>query len=176
MILNLNQQIDDKALNTLIDAYNSLRVTEDGKIEPLDILFSSYGGSNSVAAAIIKVINSNADITTMIGYDHLCSNGFKIFFEVECPKEILGETRGMYHLTRNDGLIVYEGNVTKNAEYDEFIKKELNSFSYLNRTHELVNFTDKELELIKNNKDAWFSTKRLQQMLKYNKSQQKNKK
>ncbi len=97
------------------------------------------------------------------------SNGFRLFYAVECERELLDTTIGMYHLTRNEGGIrVYEGLKDQSHSYDLFVKKTLSSFKYLNSTHTLVNFTDKELEEIKNHNDMWFDYNRLKQMLKYN--------
>jgi len=169
MILHINQAIDSSALQKLIDAYNNLEMLEDGKVEALQILFASEGGDNASTEAMIALINTNADITSVVGYSHLYSNGFKLFFEVKCPKVILKETRAMYHLTRNSGLMIFEGNVTHNADYDEYVKKEMSNFHYLQRTNELVNFTEAEMKKIKANYDLWIPEKRLKQMYNYNK-------
>ena len=168
MILHLRGYVNEEMVQTLVDSYNRLEMTKDGEIEPLDILFSSTGGSCASTAAIVYLINANKDITTFTGYEQLLSNGFRIFFEVECKKVLLKETRAMYHLTSLEGLMYIEGNVAHNLEFENFIKSTMNSFDYLNDTNNLVQFTAKELELIKSGKDLWVTPKRLSQMLKFN--------
>lgn len=168
MILNLKDDINEGMLQLLIDAYNKLEFTGTGELERLTIYFSSNGGENTSTAAIIDLINKNKDITTIIAYENLLSNGFRLFYAVECDRELLDTTIGMYHLTRNEGVRLYEGLKDQNHSYDLFVKKKLNNFNYLNSTHKLVEFTEEELQEIKNHNDMWFDYKRLKQMLKYN--------
>lgn len=165
MILHLNGVINQDLLEKLIDAYNALPPETT-----LEIYLCSEGGENSTAAAMIDLINEHSDITVVKAYNLLASNGFKLFYEVTCEKYILPETIGMYHLTKHPSLAHYEGNTKHNADYDEFIKKGLNNYSYMNQVKNLVNFTEAELKNIKLNYDVWFDTKRLMTMLKYNKT------
>lgn len=164
MILHFNETIDEKAVDLLVQAYNSLHPEEK-----LEILFCSMGGANHCTEVLAHLINANADRTVLIGYGGLMSNGFKLFFKVACEKFLLPQTFGMYHLTRLDGgTVEFEGSVKHNSDYSEFMKKRMRSFDYLNETHDLVNFSEKELETIKSNYDCYIDTKRLEQMLKYN--------
>jgi len=168
MILNLKGEINEDMLQLLIDGYNKLEFLGTGELEKLIIYFSSGGGENASTTAILNLINRNKDITTFIAYENLLSNGFRLFYAIKCNKELLESTIGMYHLTRNDSMRLYEGLKDQNHSYDAFVKKKLGNFNYLNSTHELVNFTDEELEGMKNHNDLWFDYKRLKQMLKYN--------
>lgn len=169
MILRINQEINDEFFQKLTDGYNSLPMSPNGELlEGLDIWLASDGGNNSIAMAAIELINRNKHITTINGYSHLCSNGFKIFFQVECKKFLIPETIGMYHLSHLN-TVMYEKNILKNSEFDEFSKRRMTNSKYLEDTHKYVNFTDKEMEIMLSNKDLWFDYPRLLKMLNYNK-------
>lgn len=164
MIININGVIEVGVLDLLVNCYNSL---PEG--EKLKIMFSSEGGDNAIASAIVYLINCHASSTEIVGYGNLISNGFRIFFAVNCQKDILPQTLAMYHVSRFHGLTLYEGTSRHNIEFENFISSSLKNYEYIHETHELVGFTDEELADMKQNKDVWFKPSRLKQMLKYNK-------
>ena len=170
MIFHLNDDINEKSVQKLTNAYNSFiyDYQKDMPTEKMEIIFASNGGENSSAMALVYLINSHKAITNLTAYSHIFSNGFRIFFEAECTKQILPETIGMYHLVRSNAII-FEGGVTHNADFDEFLKRDLNSFNYFEKTNELVNFSKSEISHIKSNRDLWLTNERLQKMLSYNK-------
>lgn len=170
MIIHLAGEVNPEMLDKLIEAYNKLEYISVEKQEILIIYFSSGGGDNSSSSAIIQLINSNKDKTIVYAYDKILSNGFKIFYEIECKKDLIEDIVGMYHLTVHPGLIHYEGGKDKD-DYNKFAKLGMKNYYYLDKVHSLVNFTDKELEDIKDHKDTWFNYKRLKTMLKYNNKQ-----
>ena len=87
---------------------------------------------------------------------------------MECYKEIIDDTFGMYHLSSHPGVHVYEGGTMKNNEYSHFVNNTLNNYNYLDNVNSLVKFTKEELKNIKDNRDVYFSTERLREMLKFN--------
>lgn len=168
MTLHINQQIDKELLEVLVNAYNKLEYTSCNEKEHLIIYFSSPGGENSSTSALIHLINTYKDITTLFAYNEISSNGFRLFYEVECYKEIIDDTFGMYHLSSHPGVHVYEGGTMKNNEYSHFVNNTLNNYNYLDNVNSLVKFTKEELKNIKDNRDVYFSTERLREMLKFN--------
>jgi len=170
MILTLCQEMNDEAVERVGNAYNSLPIAnpETGQLEHLNILLNSEGGSVGAASMITTIINEHKDITTLIAYQTIASCAFRLFFEVKCPKTINPNTIGMYHLTRWGGLNIYEGNVTINNYYENFVLQEMKNKKYLIETSKLAGFTEDEYDRILKNEDVWFSYNRLIKMLKHN--------
>lgn len=168
MIINIDGEINSELVDTIVDVYNKLE-----EEEKLTILLRSNGGENDATSAILHVIHEHASATNIVGYGGLLSNGFRLFFEAKCSKQVLHDTHGMFHLTRNAGIIIYEGGVTRNAEYDEFKRKTMNSFYYLEKIDKYVGFTRAEIKSIKANEDCFFNEDRLNEMIEYNKKKLK---
>lgn len=169
MIIHLEGTVNSEMVDKLIEHYNKLEfINAETNLETLTIYFKSGGGENASASVIIDLINNNKENTILIAYDQILSNGFKIFFEVICPKRIVPHTIGMYHLTSHPNIIIYEGHTLETDPYIDFVKANMKGFNYLESVHKLVDFTEKELKDLKSNQDVWITEKRLNQMLKYN--------
>lgn len=164
MILNINAEVNLEMFNNLVNAYNQLYPDDI-----LDIYFASVGGDVSIVYAMLDLVDKNRDRTILTGYSHLFSSGFKFFFQANCEKKLLPQVDGMYHLTNIVGLKLMEGAITHNSEYETFLRKKLKGFPTLDETSQFVDFTEDEIDRIKNNYDEYFSYNRLEKMLKYNK-------
>lgn len=164
MILHLNNEVNLEMLDRLADCYNSIHPEET-----LDIYFASVGGDIAVVYAMLDIIDKHKHRTRLFGYSHLFSSGFKFFFQANCEKKLLPHVDGMYHLSRVHGVGFTEGAVIHNVEYENFLKKKLKTFPTLEDTAKYVDFTEEELERIKNNYDEYFTHTRLEKMLKFNK-------
>jgi len=174
MIMNFNDHLNRESFDYFVKTIDSFLMNrQEG--EKLNIYFGSPGGINSIASAIIKLINDNKENIILYAYDQISSNGFKVFFEVKCEKMLIEDVIGMYHLTRIDEISIYEGGkMNNNNTYEQFARKSVSSFYYLNKVHKYVNFTKEELEDIKNHKDIFFNYNRLMEMYRYNKKYLKN--
>lgn len=164
MILNLNNEVNLDMLDRIVDCYNSIHPEES-----LDIYFASVGGDIAIVHAILDIIEKNKHRTRLIGYSHLFSSGFKLFFQARCAKQLLPYVDGMYHLSKTFGVGLTEGAVVHNGEYENFLKKKIKSFPTLEDTSKYVDFTEDEIDRIKNNYDEFFTHARLEKMLKFNK-------
>ena len=173
MIIHINEAILPELVDRVGTAYNNLDMYDGGKMEDLVIYICTPGGSNWCTAALIDMINEHKDHTILKGYGEICSNGIKLLFSVQCKKEILPESIGMYHLTSNTGIPTFEGNTQHNNEYGVFMREQTDNFNYLEGVNKLVKFTKDELKRIKLNYDVWFSYERLQEMMVYNKTKLK---
>lgn len=87
-----------------------------------------------------------------------------MFLKTECPKTLLPDTRGMYHFSWQTVNIAEGGKPTD--PYDIFSLKEMKeskkrSVEYLSSTK----LNDKEIKLIKQGKDVYFTYTRLQELI-----------
>ena len=161
MILNIDNELDEDTLESLIQMYNSGDAETQYKI-----YLSSPGGQNGIALAMIDIINSHTENTEIIAYRRIASNAMQLFFKAKCHKRLLPYTEGMSHLFKQN-LDYFEGNTMKNNDYTNFVQNS-SSFDYSKSLHDVVGYTKDEWKRIKNNEDVWFSYERLQEMLTFN--------
>lgn len=164
MILTITDRITEDIVKQVASFFN-----EGDKDTQYTIYICSGGGMNSMAGAIINMINDHKDRTELIAYGEICSNAMQIFFKSRCKRKILPFTVGMYHLYYQK-IDYYEGDAKRNNDHATFTRS-TSSFVYSESLDNLVNFTGEELKRIKNNEDVWFTTERLEEMLTFNLTQ-----
>lgn len=158
MTINLSGEVESKMLDTLVNAITN------AKTKLVKVYISSPGGETGTAEAIIDLINLHKDKIEVIFYGEVFSAGMIILLALKCPKRILKNTIGMYHFAWQS-LDIAEGGKPTDA-YSVFSIKELRKakaqvLAYLKTTP----LTDKEIRLIKNGKDAYFSYDRMLEII-----------
>lgn len=160
MILNLSGEVNYSMLNDLVKSVNTLTV---GDI--LHIYFTCpEGGMVDVSEALIQIINLHKEFIVMHFYGEIFSSGMMIFLKTKCDKTLLPDTRGMYHFSWQTINIAEGGKPTD--PYDIFSIKEMKeskkrSLEYLSTTK----LNDREIKLIKQGKDVYFTSLRLQELI-----------
>lgn len=160
MILNLSGEVNYNMLNELVKSINTLT-----KGDILNIYFTSpEGGMVDVAEVLIDIINLHKEVISMHFYGEIFSSGMVIFLKTECTKTLLPDTRGMYHFSWQTVNIAEGGKPTD--PYDIFSLKEMKeskkrSVEYLSSTK----LNEKEIKLIKQGKDVYFTHSRLQELI-----------
>ena len=160
MILNICGEVNYEMFTSLTKAYTSLV-----KGDILYIYFSSpEGGSTDAAEAVIDIINTNKELTSLIFYGENYSSGMHIFLKTICSKRILRDTRGMYHFSWQE-MIISEGG-KPSSDYDKFSLKEMKNsliktIAYLKTTK----LTEKEIKIISKSKEMYFTYDRMLELI-----------
>lgn len=160
MILHLSGDVDYEMFNNLTKSFNMLKDEER-----LYIYFTCpQGGMTDVGEALVDFVNKNKDSIDIFFYGELFSTGMIIFLATDCQKEILKDTRGMYHFAWQEININQTGKPTE--DYDIFSMKEMKrskaqTIEFLKNTK----LSDKELTLIKKGKDVYFSYDRMRELI-----------
>lgn len=161
MIINLNGEVNNKMFNSLLEALNYCIRENDA----LRIYLNSFGGNLADMEAIISLINEGKDFIELVGYGELMSAAFIIFFSAECEKSLLPNTVGMMHYPYTYVDIDARGKHKPNPS---------NSFNFsslqeikasIHRFIKTVEFSDTEVKLITNGGDAYFTHKRMKELL-----------
>ncbi len=159
MILHLSEEVNYSMLDILAKSINTLV-----KDDTLHIYFSSTGGSPDVAEAFIKIVNLHKESIVMHFYGEIFSSAMIIFMKTECKKEVLPDTRGMYHFSWQQLTIAEGGKPTDT--YDIFSLSEMKKSK--NRTIDYLmstKLTTKEVTSIKKGKDVYFSYSRMIELI-----------
>jgi len=160
MILHLSGEVNYAMVNDLVKAINLLP-----KENILHIYFTSpEGGNVDVSLALLDIIELHKERIFMHFYGEIFSSGMVIFLKASCTKNLLPDTKGMYHFSWQELMIAEGGKPTD--RYDIFSLKEMKEAK--NRTMEYLATTklnSKELRLIKQGKDVYFSYTRLKELI-----------
>jgi len=160
MTLHLSGEIDYKMFDTLIESFNNL-LEED----ILHIYFTSEGGLTLVKDAILDFINNNKDRIKITFYGEIFSGAMDIFLKASCEKNVLKHTRGMIHFSYQSVEVNESGNPY--TPYGIFSVRELKNYHIETlKFLKSIKLTEKELSLIKEGKDVYFSHKRLLGLIK----------
>lgn len=160
MTITLSGEIESDMLKILTKSISDL---SNG--EKLTIYFSSRGGYVGVAEAMINIVNSHKDHIEMIFYGEILSAGMMIFLRTTCKRSLVKEVVGMYHFAWQS-LDVSEGG-NGSDEYSKFYLKWMKEQK--SKTLEYIQtlpFTEKEIAEIRKGKDVYFSTERMDEILK----------
>lgn len=155
-MINLSGEVNYEMLNSLLKSYTGAY---------LHIYFSSpEGGMVDVAEAIIDFINLHKDNIEITFYGENFSSGMDIFIKTECKKNILPDTRGMYHYSWQEVSISQSGKLTN--EYDKFSIQQMKlsknrTIAFLKTTK----FLEKEINAVKKGKDVYFSFDRMKDII-----------
>jgi hypothetical protein len=159
MILKLNENFNEDTLDKVIDFYNKVNEKADEKAV---IYLKSDGGYLSIAEALVDLINTYSDKTTIIAYHFICSSAFELFFKVNCEKRLAGGVLGMYHQSCTD--INFNENMKPNYPSDKALIVKIKGY-LSERTKELceqLEFTEKEKKVIAKGDDLYFQPERMQ--------------
>lgn len=162
MIIGITGEVNNDSFEKLVKAYNELKEKED-----LEIYLNSEGGYTDYAEAIIDIINTHREVTSMVGYGELLSAGFDIFFRSLCEKSLLRGTLGMAHLSRVETSITIKSGKTQDeheAGYKKWSKKDKIERLLF---YEKLGMTQSELLKIKSGKEVYFDFDRLAELLKH---------
>jgi ATP-dependent protease ClpP protease subunit len=160
MIINLTGPVNDRMVNTLIDGLNNM---EDSTHY---VYLKTDGGDVTCEEMIIHLLSENAKRCILIGYGHLYSAGFTIFFKSECPKGLLPNTTGMIHFASQHIRLTEAG---KPATYDPdtfFLKNLKIMKSDSIKFFKSLPFTEKEFTDFTEGKEVWLSYKRMKELFK----------
>lgn len=160
MIININESISNESFNKLLNGVNSLR-----EYENILVYFNSEGGDVESMEAIIDLINQHYDKFELVANGKIYSAAFIIFYRVHCRKRVLPGTIGMAHYIRV-GIHVNE----ERQGYYEADKAMLDWVEKQNEwtiaLYKSLKLTKQELNLLKASREVYFSTERLNELLK----------
>lgn len=159
-IIYLTGAITYESTNKFIDEYNRLDPTV-----PVTMYLNSTGGETAHGQVIQDIINTTPAIT-LIGCGVLFSCAFNIFFGSSCPRILMPDTLGMAHYYWASLQVDEAGN------YPDSYEKVLRQHMLKNKSKTIQRFksiglNDEEIDIIKQGDDCYFTTPRLQQLLKY---------
>jgi len=160
MTINLSGRIEDELFNQFLQGKNSLM---EGEI--LDIYLNTDGGKVETLEAMLFEINRVPEKYRIIGYGHLFSCGFELFFRAKCERALCGNVVGMYHLGGADITLSETGfpTYTAGVAQKEYLKRLLPETISL---CEKLNFTKAEIKKIRACHDLYFQADRMQEFLK----------
>lgn len=159
MILHLSEEVNYAMIDNLAKSINSLT-----KEDILHIYFTSTGGSPDVSEAFIKIVNLHKESIVIHFYGEIFSAAMIIFMKCDCKKEVLPDTRGMYHFSWQQLTIAEGGKPTDTYDIfslSEMKKSKLRTIEYLSTTK----LTAKEITSIKKGKDVYFSYSRMIELI-----------
>lgn len=155
--INLEYSVDEDMLNIVTDALN----------EEWEITFYLNSGwwRAQYAYQIIDLINKNKDRVTLIANLQIASAAFRIFFEVECQREILWETEWLAHMATRDVKMNANKDIgsVERWRIQEMKKQEKKEVKKLKQLW----VSKKNRKLFLKGYDIYFSTKELHKMLKH---------
>lgn len=162
-ILYISNELTHEVVQNFIRDYNCLDLTKS-----ITIYIKSVGGLVGHYALITHIINSNYKNVTLVAVDEIFSSAFNIFFSFKGKRIILPDTIGMAHFCWSTFQLDERGKPS--TDYDKFIMAEMKR----NKSKTIKNFQDiglntKEVNKIKNSKDCYFTTERLNELLTYGK-------
>lgn len=160
MILHISEEISYKTLDLLTNSINAIKENQILEI----YLTCPEGGIVDVAGAFIDLVNKNKERIKLIFYGEIFSSGMLIFLKTNCSKELLPDTRGMFHFSWQSMYITEGGKPS--SPYDifsmgEMKKSKIKTLEYLRTTKLSV----KEINNIKKGKDVFFSHERLIELI-----------
>lgn len=160
--LYINGSIDSDTVSTFFTEFNKFPVDEQ-----LLIYITSDGGYSAVGDTITNLINKNANRITLIASGFIESAAFNIFFFSKCKREILLDTVGMVHYARCSIEITQNGKPYTDGGKMDLHELKRSAPSTFERLKREIGLNTKELKLIKEGEDCYFSYPRLKQLLKY---------
>lgn len=135
--------------------------SNDGEIT---VFLNSPGGDDFDTFLLEKILNDNKDRITLIANGMIYSNAFRLFFKVNCKREIYPYTVGMFHQSGANRRICENGKLNYNedmATQEAFKRKYKDSLKFC----EKLGFTKAEMKKFKANDDVFFQEDRLREFL-----------
>lgn len=155
-IVHLEWPVDENMRNIVTDALN----------QEWEVIFylNSEGWRSQFAYQIIDIINKNKDRVTLIAVLQIASAAFRIFFESECKREILGETEWLAHMARMSVRIDANKDIgsTDKWRVEEMKKQEKKEEKKL----KILWMSKKNRKLFLQGYDIYINTKKLRKFLK----------
>lgn len=148
-----NDSIGRESVKELVDWLNS----NEGKVT---IYLTSSGGDVWSMQVLQRVLNVNYERIKLIAVGNIASCAFKLFFSVQCQREVFDNTQGTFHLFNKTikldqtGQPVYEGDRFDMKEF----KRELPGMLRWSRE---LGMDEDELKKLEDNEDIFFDTARL---------------
>lgn len=129
----LKGNFDENFIDTVLNQSNEFYYDFSNKLRQphVTIFISSGGGASAAAQILVSLINAEPERFRVIAVEHIQSAAFRFFFDVECDKCILKDCIGMYHMSRQEMDIGFDGQpffqldkfLLKN--YPDFMKEDL---------------------------------------------------
>jgi len=154
-----NKNIDYDSSNELLKFLNENTETD------ITIYLACNGGSIGSAFSLKDAIEKHGKIT-LVAYICIGSAAFSLFYTVDCKKEILPFTRGMWHLGQWDISMDCRGKAYHTE--DEFIRNDIQTRDkeYIQYICDLVGMKKKDIKTVMEAEEAWFNAEQLQEFLK----------
>lgn len=155
-IVHLEGSVDESMRDIVTNALN----------EEWEVTFylNSHGGKSQFAYQIIDIINKNKDRVTLIAVLQIASAAFRIFFEVECKREILWETEWLAHMARMD--VRMDGNKDIGSTDKWRVQQMKKQEGKKEKKLKLLWMSKKNRKLFLKGYDIYINTKKLHSMLK----------
>lgn len=160
MIYYYNGEINDTYVNDFIERLYSL---DEGDV--LIHYLCSDGGDTRCVSTLIDVINLPENINRVhIKALNIQSSAFRIFFQVQCKREVMDCCVGMIHQASTEAVVFEGGGVDSNMTTYSNANYEI----YLNELNKLIDLglSKKEIAKYKKSGAVVFSPKQLRELLK----------
>lgn len=162
----LKGDFDEKFIDLVLSHSNEFYYDFANKLRQphVTIFISSGGGVSAAAQILVSLINAEPERFRVIAVDHIQSAAFRFFFEVECDKCILKDCIGMYHMSRQEMDMGFDGQpffqldkfLLKN--YPDFMKEDL-------QWCESIGMNAQEIEQIAKGDNVYFSPEQLRNFI-----------
>jgi ATP-dependent protease ClpP protease subunit len=158
-VLYISGDLEDGQLHEFFYQFNKI----DTKTHIL-IYLNSEGGDVGCGQILTDFINEHRDRITLVACGYIFSAAFNLFFECRCKRRISDGTLGMAHFSwatfdldeggkpkeEGDAFLMEQMKANKNKTVEQFRKLGLNQ---------------RELKKLRDNKEVYFTTQRLKQLL-----------
>lgn len=127
------------------------------------IFISSEGGDDEAFWILKSIIEQSKDLITLVANGEIMSNAFKLFYSLECNREIRPETIGMFHYSGFTPRILENNRPAfdeDKARLAVFKEKAEQTDAWCSS----IGMNKKEIRAVKAGKDVFFSNSRLNEL------------